>query len=134
MRSITIILCLSLVGCSTLKDSTMLGIGIGSLLGTAAGVAAGTPKGNEMKAGAIGAVLGGAIGGVTGAAQFKSQSPKVIKLKPDAQEHEASNPVMSMPKVRRVWVPDRIEGNKFIRGHFIYVIERDASWRMNGGE
>jgi hypothetical protein len=35
---------------------------------------------------------------------------------------------MSTPEIRRVWVPEKIEGNKYIEGHYIYVIDRGAVW------
>jgi hypothetical protein len=37
-------------------------------------------------------------------------------------------PGMSTPEIRRVWVPEKIEGNKYIEGHYIYVIDRGAVW------
>jgi len=37
-------------------------------------------------------------------------------------------PSLTKPKLRSMWVPDQIEGNKYIEGHYIYIIEDPGSW------
>lgn len=39
-------------------------------------------------------------------------------------------PGINGPEVRRVWVPDKIEGNKLIKGHYIYIIKKNSTWRL----
>lgn len=37
-------------------------------------------------------------------------------------------PVLTMPKVRKVWVPDKIESDKYIEGHWVWILERTSTW------
>lgn len=37
-------------------------------------------------------------------------------------------PALTMPKVRKVWVPDKIENDKYIEGHWMWVLERTSTW------
>lgn len=37
-------------------------------------------------------------------------------------------PFLTSPKVRKVWVPEKIEGDKFIEGHWMWVLERTTTW------
>lgn len=37
-------------------------------------------------------------------------------------------PSITTPDVRRIWIPERIDGNRFIEGHYMYVIERGSVW------
>lgn len=37
-------------------------------------------------------------------------------------------PSLTSPEVRRIWVPEKIEGNKFIEGHYMYVIDKPSVW------
>lgn len=41
---------------------------------------------------------------------------------------ENKSPALTSPKVRKVWVPEKIEGDKFIEGHWMWVLERTATW------
>lgn len=35
---------------------------------------------------------------------------------------------LTSPKVRKVWVPEKIEGDKYIEGHWMWVLERTTTW------
>jgi hypothetical protein len=37
-------------------------------------------------------------------------------------------PSLTSPEVRRIWVPEKIEGNKFVDGHYMYVIDKPSVW------
>ncbi len=37
-------------------------------------------------------------------------------------------PRLTRPDVTRVWVPDQIEGNTYIIGHWKYIIENNSAW------
>ena len=50
------------------------------------------------------------------------------KRPPSSPKSEGIFPSLTKPKLRSMWVPDQIEGNKYIEGHFIYVIEDSGSW------
>ncbi len=41
---------------------------------------------------------------------------------------ESEGPKLLSPKVRRVWVPAKIEGDKYFDGHYMYVIEKQTTW------
>lgn len=43
---------------------------------------------------------------------------------------DTDSPIVTSPEVHRIWVPDKIEGNKFVKGHFMFVIERGSVWTM----
>ena len=38
------------------------------------------------------------------------------------------SPSLTAPKVSRVWVPDKIEGDKYIEGHYMWILEKTTSW------
>jgi len=118
-----------LSGCSTLKESTMFGIGIGSVVGAGVGAASGSPSGNEKRGAMTGAAAGAALGGLLGYLDFKERSKKeAMKIGALNADTSAEAPFLTKPKVQRVWVPEKIEGDKYISGHWIYVIERQSVW------
>ncbi len=41
---------------------------------------------------------------------------------------EDKSPSLTTPMVRKVWVPEKIEGDKFIEGHWMWVLERTTTW------
>jgi hypothetical protein len=47
---------------------------------------------------------------------------------PNTQNKEEKVPSLTMPKVRKVWVPDKIESDKYIEGHWMWVLERTSTW------
>jgi hypothetical protein len=48
--------------------------------------------------------------------------------KSKTKEEEA--PSLIAPEVRRLWVPDKIENDQYVKGHFIYFIEKEAQWKL----
>ncbi len=38
------------------------------------------------------------------------------------------SPSLTAPKVRKVWVPEKIDGDKFIEGHYMWILEKTTSW------
>jgi hypothetical protein len=38
-------------------------------------------------------------------------------------------PKVTDPNISRVWIPDRVEGNRFEEGHWLYVIEKPVSFK-----
>jgi hypothetical protein len=117
-----------LYGCSTLKDSTLLGIGVGSVVGAGVGAAAGSPNGNEKRGAMTGAAVGAALGGLMGFLDFKERSKKEALKIGTGVDAGKEAPYLTKPKVQRVWVPEKIDGDKYISGHWIYVIERQSVW------
>lgn len=37
-------------------------------------------------------------------------------------------PSLTAPKVSKVWVPEKIEGDKYIEGHYMWILEKTTSW------
>ncbi len=37
-------------------------------------------------------------------------------------------PFLTAPKVRKVWIPEKIENDKFIEGHYMWILEKTSSW------
>lgn len=49
----------------------------------------------------------------------------------DSNQSNSNNdksPSLTSPKVRKVWVPEKIEGEKYIEGHWMWVLERTTTW------
>jgi hypothetical protein len=120
-------LSLSLSSCETVKENTLLGIGIGSIVGAAAG-AASSSEGSSKRA-LTGAAAGAAIGGLAGFLYKKQERLPPSEMNPSLQTN-SEIPSLTMPKIRRVWVPDQISGKKLIKGHFIYLIEKEGRWKI----
>ena len=130
IRTIVFILSASLLGgCSTLKESTWLGVGIGSVVGAGVGAAAGSPRGNENRGAMTGAAVGAALGGLMGFLDHKERAKKeALKIGSGHGTSNSEAPFLTKPKVQRVWVPEKVEGDKYISGHWMYVIERPSLW------
>lgn len=130
MKSIILssLVILSSLSCATSKESTWLGVGIGSVIGASIGATIGAHHGTPGEGAALGAAAFGALGGVAGYHEHKRQSEKERSL---GQMSIPQSPAMTMPQVRRVWVPDQIEDGRYIQGHFIYVIDKQSTWRLN---
>ncbi len=43
---------------------------------------------------------------------------------------DADKPAFTSPDIRRIWIPDKIDGNKYVKGHYEYIIERGSVWTM----
>lgn len=127
LRPVAVLTCLIVLSaCATTRDSILAGIGVGAALGAGVGAAAGQPQGNELRAGAVGVVSGAAFGALMGYLAHKEDERRAA-ARPLPGE-DGPLPALTKPVIRRVWVPDRVEEDKLIRGHFVYVIERQSEW------
>ncbi len=119
---------LLLSSCATLKSNTFIGGAIGASAGAIGGTLIGAP--NHTGSGAIiGAASGAAIGALIGLlTEPKTNKTTLSKLNMDGMALD--DPTFTSPEVRRVWIPDKIDGNKFIKGHYMFVLERGVVWRM----
>jgi hypothetical protein len=37
-------------------------------------------------------------------------------------------PFLTRPEVRTLWIPDTVEGNRYIERHRVFVIEKNSTW------
>ena len=128
-RIITIVIAsLFLCSCSTLKDSLLLGGGIGATTGGVVGNFIGTANGNTTTGTMIGAGSGLLLGALIGYSAYKNAPKANTNTKAVESPQDSKTPSLSAPVVRKIWVPSKIENNKFIEGHFEFVIERQSVW------
>lgn len=63
---------------------------------------------------------------------FVTSCASINKNKADAtgesNKSEDKTPFLTSPKVRKVWIPEKIENEKYIEGHWMWVIERSTTW------
>lgn len=48
--------------------------------------------------------------------------------KTQSKSNEPKAPLLRNAEVKTIWIPDRIEGNRFEEGHFIHLIDKQATW------
>lgn len=112
---------LLLNGCATVGKSVMLGAAVGGIAGGTIG-----QNQNPQGGGAVGMAVGAGIGSLISYLAFKEKTAKSSSDKPKPLEDEF--PFLTKPKLRSIWVPDKIEGNQYIKGHYIYIIEDPGTW------
>lgn len=114
---------LLLNACATATRSSILGAAIGG----AAGGLVGQAQSQNSQGTVTGAVIGAGLGGLIGFLSHKEKKESGAKTD-TSNKVEDEFPSLIRPKLRSMWVPDTIEGNKYIKGHFIYIIEDAGSW------
>lgn len=45
-----------------------------------------------------------------------------------SKQAEPKSPFLKNAEVKTLWIPDRIEGNRYEEGHFIHIIDKQATW------
>jgi len=115
-------------GCSTLKKSLALGAGSGAATGALLGSQIDSQK--RQRGALIGAASGALIGGLASYLlhRDRKKSAKVLTSQILSGINDKSIPALKYPQVKRVWVPDQIEEDRYIKGHFIYLIDRPSVW------
>lgn len=108
--------------CSSLPKGTLLGASIGLGVG---GVVSNNQEDSSQKnlSLATGALIGGVIGYFL--SDEKIRKDRELKSSPNVKDIA---PKLNRPEVRRVWVPDQIQGDEYISGHWKYLIEKNAVW------
>jgi hypothetical protein len=125
-------------GCSSLGKSMGLGAGVGAGTGAILGGIADPGKNGKYRTRnvVIGATLGGLAGMATGSAihGMKEDERKKGYI---AGKHSKSTvaqglaPNLKDPKVETRWVEGRAVGNKYIEGHFEYIIAEPTRWDID---
>jgi hypothetical protein len=111
-------------GCASMGNSMLLGGGIGAATGTGVGLAAfGHAKGTL-----ISAATGAAVGTFLGWLLHKKDNKDLQVSDPSGSLKPGELPFLTRPDVRKVWIPDAIDGNRYIQGHSVFLIERGSVW------
>lgn len=113
-------------GCASMRDSLILG----GAVGTAAGAGVGNLASEHTTKGTIiGAVVGAGLGTAFGYLGHKGRKDKERLAQPLATGLETKKtPKLTTPRYRSVWVPDKIEGEQYIEGHRIFIIDDPGKW------
>jgi hypothetical protein len=123
-----LLLSISLISCATMRDSILTGAAVGGATGALVGNAAGQNTGEAEKGTLTGAAIGIAVGGLVGYLSHKGKEKKEQSKVSSEPNGDADIPFLRAPSVRRYWQPDKIDGRKFIKGHFVYEIEENSTW------
>lgn len=117
-----------LTGCASMRDSMLLGGAVGA---TAGGFVGNQASNHDAKGTAIGAATGAAFGALFGYLGHKEETRKEKERQDqlNALQGKPKYPSVSTPQVRAIWVPDKIENDQFVSGHYIYVIDKPATFR-----
>ncbi|MCM0604457.1 MAG: TraV family lipoprotein [Xanthomonadaceae bacterium] len=111
-----------------MKTNPFIGGAIGGTVGGVAGAALGAPE-SSVSGAFVGAGAGIALGALIGILTSKSASSKSVSSSTEGgASDDQGTPSLTAPQVRRVWIKDHIENDQFIKGHYIYSIERSSQW------
>ncbi len=136
--SITIPFCLISSGCSSLGKSIGLGGGIGAGTGAVLGGIADPGAGGKYRTRNV--VIGATLGGLTGMALgstihgMKEDERKKGYLEGKSAKSNLAQglpPNLSDPRVETRWIEGRAVGNKYVEGHFEYVIAEPTRWDVD---
>ena len=80
-----------------------------------------------------GALVGATLGGVLGYFSHKNKQKKLpgkLVQKKNAKDKTSVNPFLTRPRVRMFWIPDKIEGNRYIERHRVWEIQTNSKWNL----
>ncbi len=123
-----------LSACTTAGKSVGAGAAIGAVGGASIGGIADPGQNGEYRTRnvVVGATLGTMIGALSGAvlhekmAAAKKGAFEKGKASPTA--NPSGQPKLTEPKVEAHWMEGRAQGNRYIEGHWEYVILEPARW------
>jgi hypothetical protein len=124
-------------GCATQSKSTALGGVIGAGSGAALGGIIDPGKNGEYRTRnvIIGSAVGGIAGAIAGSTLFESNEKKKQEAYENGQKNakaafskQGNMPELKNPKVEARWIEGRVVGNRYIDGHFEYIIIEPAHW------
>jgi hypothetical protein len=116
------VLLINLSACATAPRSILLGAGSGAIAGGGVGLAISQDAGSVAMGVATGALTGSVIGYLLH--QGKKGDEGAAARAEDANPY----PFLTRPEVRTIWVPDTVEGNRYIEKHRVFVIDQNSSW------
>jgi len=121
-------------GCSTMGKSASLGTAIGAGTGAALGGILSQDGKYRTRNVIIGAGVGAVAGGFAGSAVYgnNERDKELAFLKGKEAERKSSKgqatPALQEPKVEAIWVESKVVGNRYIEGHFEYIITEPTRW------
>lgn len=137
LMAIALVLSITISGCATQSKSTAMGGIVGAGSGAVLGGIIAPGKNGEYRTRNV--IIGSAIGGIAGAFAGSSIFENNEKKKQEAYENgqkdaktafskQGNMPELKEPKVEAKWIEGRAIGNRYIDGHFEYVIIEAAHW------
>ena len=123
-------------GCSTMGKSVGLGTAIGAGTGAALGgiVDPGSNGQYRTRNVIIGAGVGAIAGGLVGNSihENNERDKELAYLKGKEAQRKSTDgksvPNLQQPKVEAQWVESKVQGNRYIEGHFEYIITEPTRW------
>jgi len=121
-------------GCATQGKSIALGSAIGAGTGAAIGGIADPGKDGEYRTrnviigAGVGAVVGGVGGGLIHSGQSSAREEGQKEGSKTTESYSGAMPNLKDPRVEVRWVEGRIIGNRYVDGHFEYLIAEPAKW------
>lgn len=135
VTSFVLAFALILSGCATQGKSAGLGGLIGASGGAALGGIADPGKKGKYRTRnvVVGATIGGVAGLIAGSALFdeiKARESKAYASGRASAPHPGvgAMPSLSEAKVESKWIEGRVVGNRYIEGHFEYIITEPTRW------
>lgn len=139
MKLLFLLLAGSLIGCSTMRESLVLGAGTGVATGAVTGAIMSSE--HRGQGALIGALVGGAIGSISSYFIHKGVESRDEKVRRDTlfnlEKFNVSapntgssdrGPRLSMPVVEGQWVDTQVQGKKLVEGHRVWVISEEPQW------
>lgn len=123
-------------GCSTLGKSMGIGGAIGAGTGAALGGIVDPGKNGQYRTRnvIIGAGVGAIAGTLAGASMHENneRDKELAYMKGQEAQRKLSKgqsvPALQQPKVEAIWVESKVVGNRYIEGHFEYIITEPTRW------
>lgn len=122
-------------GCATQNKSAGLGGLIGATGGAALGGIADAGRKGEYRTRnvVVGATIGGIAGLVTGSTLFDTIKARESKAYANGRASAPRKALGAMPSLREAkvesrWIEGRVVGNRYIEGHFEYIITEPTRW------
>lgn len=138
MKRIFLFLCIAtLSACATQNKSVGLGAALGGGTGALVGSIADPGKNGKYRTRNIilGTAIGSMAGAVTGSAIHDETERKkkeaFLKGQASSPQLQGAPPNLSVPKVETRWIEGRVVGNRYIEGHFEYIIIEPARWEAS---
>ena len=127
-------LALALAGCATQDKSKSLGGAIGTGVGAVLGGIADPGKDGQFRTRNV--IVGAALGGMAGLIAGNVIHENTERQKQEAYKSGQASPTkkpdtmpnLQNPRVDARWVDGRILGNRYVDGHWEYVIVEPARW------